>query len=432
MASSKNSRRTSPAAGVPPASGRPESPGEPVATGVAVARGAGETVAAILQYALRERASDIHLDPAGDGDCAVRFRIDGALQEGPRLEGEVGAHVRRALKSNAGLDPGLATGPQDGRGDFDVGGRRVSVRVAACPTIAGEKLAIRILVEGPARLRLTEIGLRGRDQATIEEAIRDATGMIVASGPTGCGKTTTLYALLEEMAGQNRVVITIEDPVEYPLRGVSQIQVNERQGLDFAAGVKGLLRLDPDVIFMGEMREPSAARAAMDAAHSGHVFLTSLHARDAAGTVTALRNFGVADADLAALLDLVVAQRLVRRLCKGCRQHQKPSHDESAWLRRLGVAVPDRLWHPKGCPECGGSGYRGRIGIFEVWRLQEDDTDLLVRHVDEATLRRHLRGRGQTSLLDDTVAKVLDGTTSLAELRAGGGFGFFHAPERRP
>jgi type II secretory ATPase GspE/PulE/Tfp pilus assembly ATPase PilB-like protein len=380
-------------------------------------------IAALLEDALRGNVSDIHLDPAHDG-YQLRFRIDGTLVEIRRLARPDGEHIVRAFKAQAGLDPGFALKPQDGRVEFPTAGRSVFLRVATAPSILGEKLALRLLPTNLTHLGLDQLGLSAEDYEQISRALHDALGMILISGPTGSGKTTTLYALLHELVATQRCVVAVEDPVEYVIEGVTQIQVNEKAGVTFAEGVRGLLRLDPDVIFMGEMRDRVSAQAALNAADSGHVFLSSLHARDGAGTITSLRSFGLDDHEIAATVDLVVAQRLVRRLCPACRKQEPPSESESAWLKYFGRAVPALAWHAVGCAKCNHTGYLGRIGLFEVWHLGEEAADLILQHADEHTLRRHLRHRGTLSLLDDEMRKVADGTTSLTEIQTTGGIGF--------
>ncbi len=379
---------------------------------------------ALLEDALREKASDIHLDPGTEG-YEVRFRIDGTLVDTLPLPTEPGLHLVRFFKTHADLDPAFALRPQDGRAALPIEGGEVSVRVATGPGVSGEKLALRLLPHALTRPPLDQLGLSTTDYEALTRALRDVRGMILISGPTGSGKTTTLYALVRELSRAGRSVVTIEDPVEYVLDGVTQFQVNERQGLTYAEGVKGLLRLDPDVLMLGEMRDATSARAALDAADSGHVFLSTLHARDAAGTVSVLRHLGLADHEIAASVDLLVAQRLVRQLCPACRRPEPPTADEAQWLRLCGQLVPDKTWRAAGCEKCGGSGYRGRIGVFEIHRLREADADLILAHADEHTLRRHLRGRGALSLLEDDLQKVAEGLTSIAEFRAVGGMGFY-------
>ena len=380
--------------------------------------------AALLQDTRRENASDIHLDPVAEG-YEVRFRIDGALVDTLLLPPEPGLHLLRSFKSHADLDPAFALRPQDGRATLPLADGEVSVRVATGPGVRGEKLALRLLPHALTRPPLDQLGLSTPDYETLTGALHDVHGMILISGPTGSGKTTTLYALVRELERAGRSIVSIEDPVEYVLDGVTQLQVNARQGLTYAEGVKGLLRLDPDVLMVGEMRDAVSARAALDAADSGHVFLSTLHARDAAGTLSVLRHFGLADHEIAATVDLLVAQRLVRRLCRACRRPEPPTADEAQWLRLCGHPVPDKTWHAAGCPECGSSGYRGRVGVFEIHRLREEDADLILAHADEHTLRRHLCGRGGRSLLDDDLTKVAEGITSIAEFQAVSGMGFF-------
>ena len=380
--------------------------------------------AALLEDALREKASDIHLDPGADG-YEVRFRIDGALVDTLPLPPETGLHLVRFFKTHADLDPAFALRPQDGRAALPLTDGDISVRVATGPGVSGEKLALRLLSHALARPPLDQLGLSAPDYEALTHALRDVRGMILISGPTGSGKTTTLYALVRELARAGRSIVTIEDPVEYVLDGVTQLQVNERQGLTYGEGVRGLLRLDPDVLMLGEMRDATSARAALDAADSGHIFLSTLHARDAAGTVSVLRHFGLADHEIAASVDLLVAQRLVRRLCSACRRPEPPTPDEAQWLRLCGQPVADKTWRAAGCEKCSGSGYRGRIGIFEIHRLREADADLILAHADEHTLRRHLRGRGALSLLEDDLQKVAEGITSIAEFQAVGGMSFF-------
>jgi general secretion pathway protein E len=381
-------------------------------------------VIAMLEDAIRENASDIHLDPVVAG-YQVRFRIDGRMVDTALLDAERGRYVLRCLKSNCDLDPAFRMLPQDGRADFAVGNTIVAVRVGTSPGVLGEKCAVRIIPTELACLRLDELGLSPVGHRRLRRALDDARGMILVSGPTGAGKTTTTYALLHELRHTNRSIVTIEDPVEYVIDGITQIQVNEAQGLTFSVGVKGLLRLDPDIVFMSEIRDRDSARASLDAAASGHVFLSTLHARDAAGTITALRNYGLADHDIAATVDLVVAQRLVRRLCPACRRQESPTPDEMDLLQICGKPIPPSTWHAVGCPECGQSGYRGRIGVFEVHRLHEEDADLILNHADEHVLRRHMRKSGTLSLHEDGFMKAADGLTCLGEIRSVGGLEFY-------
>jgi general secretion pathway protein E len=213
--------------------------------------------------------------------------------------------------------------------------------------------------------------------------------------------------------------------VELMMEGVTQIQVNEKRGLDFSEGARTILRLDPDVIVLGEMRDAASARAALHAADTGHVCVSTLHARDAAGTITALRNFGWLDHEISASLDLILSQRLVRRLCQRCRRQEAPLPEEAALISSFGESPPASVWHPAGCPRCRGTGYAGRVGVFEIHRMTENDSDLILAHSDEGAIRRHFRSSGSRSLLQELLRSVEDGSTSLAEIGAGGGWGFF-------
>ncbi|MCP5522285.1 MAG: type II/IV secretion system protein [Verrucomicrobiales bacterium] len=390
----------------------------------------GDLVQALVQDAHRERASDIHLDPDSSG-YRLQFRIDGVIVPVLSLPKDQGTRLVRSLKSLADLEPAAARVPRDGRAHVMLGDRSLGLRVATAPAVSGEKLAVRLLPHELFHLGLDELGLSPQDYALVCQSLQDARGMILLSGPTGSGKTTALYALLHELRDTGRSIVTIEDPVEYIIDGITQIQVQKRQGLTFAEGARGILRLDPDAILMGELREAESARVALDIADTGHLFLSSLHARDAVATISALRNFGLADFEIAASVDLIIAERLVRRLCRKCRRLERTDDWESRWLEQLGQPVPKECWHAVGCPECSRTGYRGRIGIFEVWRLNEEEADLILRHTDEHTLRRRLRKRGMSSLLEDDLAKVGEGVTTLAELRSVGGFGFYDAPGNR-
>jgi type II secretory ATPase GspE/PulE/Tfp pilus assembly ATPase PilB-like protein len=270
------------------------------------------------------------------------------------------------------------------------------------------------------------LGVSREDAADLEEWLTQITGMCLATGPAGSGKTTTLYALLHELELSDNAVITIEDPVEYAIDGITQIQVNYAHGLTFAEGLKAMLRLDPDFLLVGEMRDEVSARTAVEAAASGHVMMSTLHSPDAMGVVTLLRNWGVADHQIATVLQIVISQRLVRRLCLNCRTQDAPTPLEQAWLTSLNLPAPQKSWHPRGCPACSQTGYAGRIGVFEIWRKTESDYRLLLEHTDEHSLRRHLRERGRKTVLEDGLVKAREGVTSLAELQHMGALTTFH------
>ena len=381
-------------------------------------------ITALLEQAQDANASDIHLDPTGDG-CEVRLRIDGVLRRTALLTPEMGLHVLRACKTQAELDPGSGLRPQSGRAQHEIAGRSLSVRVSTAPGVRGEAVALRLQTSEARGLSLGQLGLGAHDHATILAHLQDVRGLVLVSGPTGSGKTTTLYALVKELRQRSRSIVSVEDPVEHLIDGVTQIQINEKQGVTFAEGVKGLLRLDPDIVLMGEMRETASARAALDAAESGRTCLSTLHARDTAATISVLRNFGYSDHDIASAVDLIVAQRLVRRLCEHCRREEAPGEEDKQSLAAWGQPLPAQTWHAVGCEACSGSGYSGRMGIFEIHRLREEDADLILAHADERTLRQHIRKRGASSLLECLLLKSADGSTSLAEIQSVRGFGFY-------
>jgi general secretion pathway protein E len=378
----------------------------------------------VLVEAERNNASDIHLDPS-NGGYDVKFRIDGSLQKVRSLEASKGLHLLRSFKSQASLDPGFSLRAQSGRATFTINGHVASVRASTAPGVRGEKMALRLLTDQRAAMRLHELGISEQRHAELMACIPDLRGIILVSGPAGAGKTTTLYALINQLKQCGHSIVTLEDPVELMMEGVTQIQVNEKQGLDFTEGARTVLRLDPDVIVLGEMRDAPSARAALHAADTGHVCLSTLHARDGAGTVTALRNFGWLDHEISAALDLIISQRLVRRLCEKCRRQEPPLPGEVTFLTSLEAPVPQLVWHPGGCQFCRSSGYRGRVGIFEIHRMTETDSDLILAHADEGAIRRHLRHSGSRSLIQELLRCTEDGTTSLAEIGSGGGWGFF-------
>jgi type II secretory ATPase GspE/PulE/Tfp pilus assembly ATPase PilB-like protein len=371
----------------------------------------------LLRDALAERATDVHLDPQSDG-VRVRFRIDGRLHDVAALSRDHGIHLIRHFKAVSNLDPTNVLRLADARITLAVDGREIDLRLACAPTVAGEKLSIRVLDRGRVEQRLDQLGLHEAQHEQIRQWLAGASGMFLVAGPTGCGKTTTAYALLHEVKGHERSVVTIEDPVEYQVGGIAQMQVDPHRGLGFAEALRGVLRLDPDYVFVGEIRDASTADAAVDASAAGRVVMSTLHSPDAVGAVTTLRNLGVTDEGICSAVRMVVAQRLVRRLCPQCRRQDAPTDVDAQWLRALGVTEPvDKVWVPTGCDACRGIGYSGRVGIFEVWRLADADYSLLLAHASAPSLRQHLARTGVRTMLADGWAKAATGITSHAELR---------------
>ncbi len=400
---------------------------EPDATAAASEEAVSRMAEQLMLDAVGENATDIHFDPDSD-NILVRLRIDGTLRDALQLARPRGEQLLRHFKVLANLDPTPAIKPADGRIRYRLNDRALDLRVACAPTITGETLTIRILDPTGTRRNLPELGLSDEHRTLLNNWLADVSGMFLVVGPTGSGKTTTLYALLHELKLRERSIVTIEDPVEYTIPGIVQMQVEERRGFTFEEGLKNLLRLDPDYILVGEIRDKPSAQTAVMASASGKLIMSTLHSRDAAGAVTALRNFDLQDHEIAAALEVVVAQRLVRKLCEKCRRQEPPTDAEIRWLRSLGRPAPPQTWHAVGCDACHHAGYRGRTGVFEIWRLHEEDDELILRHADEQTIRRELRARGVHSLLYDALAKAAAGITTLSEVQTIGGQGRFHHP----
>lgn len=384
---------------------------------------------ALLHDAYRERASDIHIDPGNSG-WRIRFRIDGAVVDAGLLSPEQGKRVVNQFKALAQIDPVTKFTPEEARFTHRIEDRDLEFRVELAPCINGNKFTIRVLEPARVEQRISELGLDGADLCRIEDWLAGVRGMLLVAGPTGSGKTTSLYALLHELRLLDCSVITIEDPVECQIDGISQIQVDEPHGLTFAEGIKAILRLDPDYMLVGEIRGGSSARAAVDAAATGRTLMSTIHTRDAVGSVTVLRNLALADHEIAAVLSIIVSQRLVRRLCPHCRVCEPPTENEARWLEAIKAPVPERSWHAVGCRKCRDIGYRGRTGVFEVWRLDERDYSLILEHADERTIRERLGHTDHRFLLADALVKVDSGITSIDELRAMGGFGWTRSLER--
>ena len=376
---------------------------------------------ALLLDAIEARASDIHLEPV-ENAFRVRFRVDGALSDVVEMSTETGKHLTNQVKALASLDPIVRFTPKDSHFRFSENGRVIDLRIAVAPSQQGETLSIRLL--DPRRLErsIDDLGLTESKLQQLESWLDAVNGMFLAAGPTGSGKTTTVYALLHELKFADRRIVSIEDPVEYAIPGITQVQLDEKHHLSFAEGVKAVLRLDPDLVMMGEIRDAASAHAAVDAAITGRVLLSTVHSRDAVGAITALRNWGLPDHEIAESVAVIVAQRLVRRLCEHCRTPVHPGLSEIAWLRAVGLSTPKQIWAGKGCERCGGLGFQGRTGIFELWHLSEADYRLILAHADEHTLRRQFHTAQRETLLQDGIAKVACGVTSLAEIkRAGSG-----------
>jgi general secretion pathway protein E len=372
---------------------------------------------ALLLDAQIQRASDIHIEPRSDA-YRVRLRVDGVLHDATVLPIPEAKILLNQFKAISDLDPITRFTPKDTRATVVLPQGKLDLRLALAPCQHGETLAIRLL--DPTRLErsIRELGLAPAMLVQLEEWLDNVSGMFLAAGPTGSGKTTTIYALLHELKFRNKSIVSIEDPVEYQIDGITQIKVDELHHVDFAEGVKAILRLDPDFLMLGEMRDLASARSAINAALSGRALLSTIHCRDAVGAVTTLRNWDILDQEIAESLVVVVAQRLVRRLCEKCKRESNISDTDAKWFDSLKIAPPQKLWVPAGCKHCNQIGYFGRIGIFELWRLDESDYQAILTHADEHSLRRALSRRREQNILTDAAQKVASGVTSLKEIRA--------------
>jgi len=370
---------------------------------------------ALLGDAVAARASDVHLEPAGEG-AALRLRIDGRLREAALLPAESARRLTGQLRTLGRLDPRSAFYPEDARFSVRLDDRSIDLRMASVPCLGGEKLALRLFDPEGGPSTLESLGLSEDQAGALRRWLATRSGLFLSAGPTGAGKTTTAHALLRAREGDEHSVLTLEDPVEYRLEGTTQIEIDPEHALSFPEALRTALRLDPDYLLVGEIRDEESARTAVRAAVSGHAVLSTLHGATASAAVMPLLARGVARSELAASLAAVVAQRLARRLCPDCRRRAAPEPGEARWLEAVGAEVPSEIWRPKGCGACHG-GYRGRVGLFEVWALEDEDREALTRVRDEPALQEHLRARGVPPLLEDALAKARDGLTGIDELR---------------
>ena len=378
-------------------------------------------VNALIYQAAEDGASDVHVEP--QEDCLlVRFRIDGVLQEVQRIPKRLSNGVTTRLKVLAKLDIAERRKPQDGRISLSAAavGRMVDVRVATLPTVEGESVVMRLLDKSRRAPTLEELGLSEEMRTTLRELVRRPTGAVLVTGPTGSGKTTTLYAALAEINRPEINIITVEDPVEYRTAGVNQVQINQRAGLTFAAALRSILRSDPDVVMVGEIRDSETAKISIEAALTGHLVLSTLHTNDAPSTITRLNEMGVEPFLTGAAVSAVLAQRLARKLCSHCCELYSPSVEELLQARVSPDVAASQdgigFYRKRGCPRCGQTGYRGRIGIYQLLIMTEEVESLAVQKATREEIEREAISAGMRTLWDDGLAKVAAGLTSLEEL----------------
>jgi type IV pilus assembly protein PilB len=375
-----------------------------------------QVVDSILTQAIRDRASDVHIEPSQDA-VFVRFRIDGALKDVLELPSTMGMGLVSRIKIMAGIDIVEKRRSQDGQFTSNVDGIDTDVRVATVSTIWGESCVMRILDKNRSVLRLGELGMPADTYETYAKMVRSPFGLVLCAGPTGSGKTTTLYATLSEVAERDRKVMTIEDPVEFVFPMLSQIQTNESAGLTFASGLKAILRQDPDVILVGEIRDVETARIAVQSALTGHFVLSSVHGTDSVSALHRFLDMGIESFLISSSVVGVVGQRLLRRICPSCKTKYTPSAEELAFFEEHGggVAKSD-FWRGTGCNFCGGIGYLDRIGIYELLHMTPEMKRLVVGWATQDELRRMAQKQGMRTLRDEAMNLVVHDTTTISEV----------------
>ncbi|MCS7307751.1 MAG: GspE/PulE family protein [Aquificaceae bacterium] len=365
-----------------------------------------------LIKAVNAGASDVHIEPY-ENQSTVRIRLDGVLHEYTHIPIALHEQVVSRVKVLANLNVAERRIPQDGKIAVKVGSKHLDIRVSVVPTVFGERVVLRLLEKGGRLLRLEDLGLWEEDLIKLRRLSKKPYGIVLATGPTGAGKSTTLYAMILEIKSPTRNIITIEDPPEYQISGVSQIQVNPKVGLTFATGLRAILRQDPDVIMVGEIRDAETAEIAVQSALTGHLVLSTLHTNDAPSAITRLFDLGIEPFLIASSLEGVVAQRLVRKICPYCKKPYEPSKEE---LSELGLSERQNFYKGSGCEHCMGTGYKGRTGIYEVLEVDEELKKAILKTQDTVELRDFARRKGFKTMLEDGIRKVISGITTTEEV----------------
>ena len=369
----------------------------------------------LITNGIKMKASDIHLEPM-EKEFRVRYRIDGALRkmDSPpkRLQGAIISRIKIMSK----MKISEKRIPQDGRIQITVNGKDLDLRVNSVPTNHGESIVMRVLDKSNLALGLPQLGFLSDDQTTFERLIKLPDGVVLVTGPTGSGKTTTLYACLGQINTPDKKLITVEDPVEYQMSGINQVQVNKDVGLDFSAALRSILRQAPNIVMIGEIRDEETAGIAMEAALTGHLVFSTLHTNDAPSAVTRLLDIGCKPFLVASALRAAMAQRLVRAICENCREAYTPTDREIKMLGQFSKTMPERMFHGAGCEKCGRSGYKGRKGIFEIFKVDDTIQRLIFDHAPATLLRQRAREMGMRTLREDGMLKVANGMTSLSEI----------------
>jgi type IV pilus assembly protein PilB len=371
-------------------------------------------VNALLSQAVSHGASDVHFE-AEAREMRVRIRIDGVLEEIARVPGRMVPGVVSRIKIMCELDISERRLPQDGRVGLNVDGKQIDIRVVTLPTVHGESVVMRILDRSNVLIEIPRLGLDEFSMGRLQAATGQAHGSVLVTGPTGSGKSTTLYAVLNSLNTPDKNIVTIEDPVEYQLDGVTQVAVNARSGLTFATGLRAMMRADPDIIMVGEIRDRETAQISIEAALTGHLLLSTLHTNDAPSSITRLVEMGIEPFLVASSVRCVIAQRLARVLCPGCK---KPVTLESSVLARSGFHVEHDIagYEASGCPRCSGSGYRGRVGIYEIMPVSDEIRDLALHSASSDRIAETAREQGMRTLREDAFEKVKQGVTAVDEV----------------
>jgi type IV pilus assembly protein PilB len=370
----------------------------------------------VIQQAIKDRASDIHVEPDRRG-VRIRYRIDGVLHEVMRVPKYVHAPLVSRIKIMADMNIAERRLPQDGRIHIRHEGKDYDLRVSSVPTVFGEKVVMRILDQSSVLIGLNKLGMFAETQAQLESIMVQPNGMILSTGPTGSGKTTTQYSILNKINSVEKNILTIEDPVEYQLPGLNQVHVNRKAGLTFSSAMRSFLRQDPDIIMVGEIRDLETAETAVQASLTGHLVLSTVHTNDAPSTITRLMDMGVEPFLIASSVIGILAQRLGRRICQNCKEPYRPPAEA---LHRVGFTVEDMenvvFYRGRGCEQCRHTGYRGRMGIFEMMLINEEIADLTVKRAPLSEIRNAALANGMKNLKMDGFQKVLEGTTTVEEV----------------
>ncbi|HEY1421279.1 MAG TPA: ATPase, T2SS/T4P/T4SS family [Candidatus Dormibacteraeota bacterium] len=374
-----------------------------------------EIVNLLITQGLRDRASDIHIEPQ-KGHLRIRFRVDGVLQDMAHLPTATGAALASRVKIMAGMNIVERRRAQDGQISVNVDGRELDVRVATIETIWGEKLVLRLLDRGRSLITLPQLGFSRTAYQEYHRMLHSPYGMMIVSGPTGSGKTTTLYASIHELDRQVRNIMTIEDPVEYQFENINQSQINKLADISFANGLRAILRQDPDIILVGEIRDRETAEIAVQSALTGHLVMSSLHATDAVGALLRFTDMGIEGFLIASSVIAIVAQRLVRKTCDGCKIAYEPTDEEIEFGASLGMPAPKQLYRGEGCSRCNGTGYYDRLGVFEVLTMSDDLKRLVIGKASHAEIMAAATSGGMVPLKADAWAKITGGVTTVAEV----------------